>query len=91
MSDEDYITWTGWNKAQFNNMLDYLVDMRSTSVRDKSSALAMFWVKMKTGVSFGQICTLFNLHPVQQLPRVADAIHTVSDQLAKHLYLSILA
>ena len=38
MSDEDYITWTGWNKEQFNNMLDDLVDMRSTTNRDNTSA-----------------------------------------------------
>ena len=84
MSDEDFITWTGWNKEQFNNMLDYLVDMRSTTNRDKTSALAMFWVKMKTGLSFGQIATLFNLHPVQQLSCVAVAIHSVEEQLTKH-------
>ena len=85
MSDEDYITWTGWNKEQFNNMLDDLVDMRSTTNRDNTSLLAMFWVKMKTGLSFGQITTLFNLHPVQQLSCVAVAIHhSVEEQLVKH-------
>ena len=83
MSDEDYISWTGWNKEQFQYMFGYLVEMRESSSRDKTTALAMFWVKLKTGLSFGQICSLFNLHPVQQNQRVADAIHTVSEQLPK--------
>ena len=65
-------------------MLDYLVDMRRTTNRDKTLALAMFWVKIKTGLSFGQIATLFNLHPVQQLSCVAVAIHSVEEQLMKH-------
>ena len=64
-------------------MLGYLVEIRDSSNRDKTTALAMYWVKLKTGMSFCQICSLFNLHPVQQKQRVADAIHTVSEQLAK--------
>ena len=64
-------------------MLGYYVEMRDSSNRDKTTALAMFWLKLKTGLSFGQICSLFNLHPVQQKQRVADAIHTVSEQLVK--------
>ena len=83
MSDEDYISLTGWNKEQFKNMLGYLVEMRDSSNRDKTTALAMFWVKLKTGLFFGQIWFLINLHPIQQKQRVADVIHTVSEQLAK--------
>ena len=83
MSDEDYISWTGWNKEQFQDMFGYFVEMHDSSNRDKRTALAMFWVKLKTGLSFGQMCSLFNLHPVQQNQRVADAVHTISEQLAK--------
>ena len=83
MSDEDYISWTGWNKEQFQDMLGYLLEMRDSSNRDKTTAFAMFWVKLKTGLSFGQICSLSDLHPVQQKQRVADAIHTASEQLGK--------
>ena len=57
--------------------------MRDSSNRDNTTALAMFWVKLKTGLSFGQICSLFKLHPVELKQRVSDAIHTVSEQLAK--------
>ena len=69
---------TGWSKEQFETMLDNLVDMRSTANRDKTSS--MVWVEMKTGLSFGQIATLFNLHPVHQLSCVAVAIHSVEEQ-----------
>ena len=71
MSDEDYITWTGWNKAQFNNMLDYLVDMRSTTNRNKTSALAIFWVKMKTGLS---LRPRTNSHLIQFTPCSATVL-----------------
>ena len=84
MTNDDFVTWTGWTKIQFDNMLDYLVQMRNTSNRDKTSALAMFWIKIKTGLSFVQICTLFNLDPTKQLTCVATTIHSVSEQLAKH-------
>ena len=44
----------------------------------------MFWIKIKTGLSFGQICTLFNFEPTIKLTCVTTTIHSVSEQLAKH-------
>ena len=84
MTNEDFVTWTGWTKIQFDKMLDYmyLVQMRNTYNRDKISALATFWIKIKTGLLFSQICTLFNLD--QQLTCVATAKHSVSEQLANN-------
>ena len=84
LTNEDFVTWTRWTKIQFDKMLDYLVPMGNTSNGNKISALAMFWIKIKTGLSFGQICTLLNLEPTKQLTCVATTIHSVSEQLAKY-------
>ena len=71
MTNEDFVTRTGWTKIQFDKLLDYmyLVQMRNTSNSDKISALTTFWIKIKTGLLFSQICTLFNLEPTADLCR----------------------
>ncbi|CAM4857914.1 unnamed protein product [Rotaria socialis] len=62
MSNEDYLTWTGWTKEQFEHMFMLILShIRSSSNREARNALAMFWIKLKTNLSFRQIGSLFNI------------------------------
>ncbi|CAF3028442.1 unnamed protein product [Rotaria sp. Silwood2] len=61
LSDDDYMAWTGWTKRQFDAMFEVLAPiLRSSCNRDTRNALAVFWIKAKTNLSFNQIGTLFN-------------------------------
>jgi hypothetical protein len=62
MSDEDYEAWTGWKKNQFESMLKELTPYLRPSInREPIDALAIFWIKLKTNLSFRQIGSLFNI------------------------------
>ncbi|CAM4817803.1 unnamed protein product [Rotaria magnacalcarata] len=62
MSNEDYLTWTGWTKEQFEHMFMLILShIRSSCNREARNALAMFWIKLKTNLSFRQIGSLFNI------------------------------
>ena len=62
MSNEDYLAWTGWNKEQFESMFVLVRPHIQTSCnREARNALAMFWIKLKTNLSFRQINSLFNI------------------------------
>ncbi|CAF1388129.1 unnamed protein product, partial [Rotaria sordida] len=62
LTDEDYLAWTGWNKQQFEDMFTLISpDIRTSFNRDAKNTLAMFWIKLKTNLSFRQIGSLFNI------------------------------
>ena len=62
MTDEEYAAWTGWNKNQFDYMYDQIsFFLRSSSNRTSRNAFAIFWIKMKTNLSFRQIDSLFKI------------------------------
>jgi len=42
MTDEDYVLWTGWNKATFQSFLPHLADMRNSDRRMVRQALGIF-------------------------------------------------
>lgn len=87
LSDDDYLTWTGWNIAQFNVMLDMLSQsLRSSCNREPRNALAMFWVKAKTNFSFSQIGSLFNYtgDSDNRRKRVADTFDSVRSLLIRN-------
>ena len=46
-TDNDCLIWTGWTRAQFQSMLDCLNSTNNSSKHDKSTALLMFWVKLR--------------------------------------------
>ena len=53
--------WTGWEKDQFHCMLQEVIPyLRSSTNRNPIDALAIFWIKLKTNVSFWQTGSLFN-------------------------------
>ena len=61
LSKEDYEAWTGWKKDQFQCMLQEVTPyLRSSTNRNLIDALAIFWIKLKTNVSFRQTGSLFN-------------------------------
>ena len=89
-SDADCLVWTGWTKAQFQTMLACLENTSDSSQRDKSTALLIFWVKLKTGLSFLQIASLLNKNNDAGKKMVSRAFRTVAADLDKHFAPSFL-
>eukprot|EP00732_Lithocolla_globosa_P003990 Lithocolla_globosa_v1_NODE_3443_length_1667_cov_3.710918.p1 type:complete len:472 gc:universal NODE_3443_length_1667_cov_3.710918:1499-84(-) len=83
MTDCDYNLWTGWTKSQFDDMVLELKGINNSHVRSKREALGMFWVKLKTDLSFAQIASLFNLKDPNEGGRltVSRAVHSVAESL----------
>jgi hypothetical protein len=87
LTDEDYSAWTGWTKMQFDAMLEEVVPfLRSSCNRDRRNAFGMFWIKLKTNLSFRQIGSLFNVpgDGEARRKRAADAFDSVRQSLAEH-------
>ena len=84
LSDGEYLAWTGWTRDQFDHMFSF-VSNKASALRDAREALAMFWLKMKTDLSFVQIATLFGLKPDEQGRKVVSrAIQSVTSSLEEH-------
>ena len=83
-TDQDCLVWTGWTKSQFQSMLDCLQTTQDSCQRDKSTALLIFWVKLKTGLSFQQIASLLNKNTDSGLKMVSRAFRTVTSDLDSH-------
>ena len=61
LSNEDYEAWTKWKKDQFQCMLEEVTPYLQASIdRNPFDALAIFWIKLKTNLSFRQIGSLLN-------------------------------
>ena len=62
LSDEDYLACTGWNKLQFEHMVNLVQPhIRTSSNREARNVMGMFWIKIKANLSFRQIDCLFNI------------------------------
>jgi len=84
LSEEEYHLWTGLSKEQFNALLSYLPGVRTSSVRTKRDALAIFWMKMKTDLSFSHIGSLLGLHkdrPEAARLKTREAFYSVMEDL----------
>ena len=87
LTDGDYNAWTGWSKEEFNEMYNELsVYLRSSWNRTKRNALAIFWIKVKTNLSFHQIGSLFSIHGGSETRRLrtADAFDSVREVFIKY-------
>ena len=87
LNDEDYLAWPGWTKDQFDNMYNVIyLHLRSSSNRHIRNALAMFWIKLKTNLSFRQIGSIFNIpgNGEDRRKRAADAFDSVRQCLIKN-------
>ena len=82
--DSDCITWTGWTRDQFSDMVQYLKDTKSTSTRNKYSGLLVFWVKLKTSLSFAQIGSLIINNTDNGRRAAARVFRVVAADLNKH-------
>jgi len=69
MDDDDYITWTGWTKDQFDVMSQHLGGINSSVNRSKREALGIFWLKLKTDLSFAQIASLLGIQDPMNVGR----------------------
>ncbi|CAF0973702.1 unnamed protein product [Didymodactylos carnosus] len=85
-SEEDYISWTGWTKEQLIDMAEIIEPvMNESKHRSVFNAICIFWIKMKTNLSFRQIGTLFRVDcPDQDIrKRVSDSFHSVAAAFEK--------
>ena len=81
LTEEDYISWTGWTLEQLNNMTSLIAPyMRSSKHRTPFEAVCLFWVKLKTNLSFRQIGTLFKISTSEDSirRRVEDTFHSIA-------------
>jgi hypothetical protein len=67
-------------------MAKFLHQVNGSYSRTKREALGMFWIKMKTDLSFSQIASLFDIpDPMEDgRKKVSDAFHSVSKSLNVH-------
>ena len=84
---EDYEAWTGWSKEQFDDMFKELsLFLRPSPNRTSRNTLAIFWIKVKTNLSFRQIGSLFNMPgnlDNRRLPAAA-AFNSVRELFVNH-------
>lgn len=73
-TDEEIKTMTGITKEQFNDLLTYVADIRDTPTRSKSTALGIFLVKLRTGLSHSVLATLFHLSGRNHVGKVVQSI-----------------
>ncbi|KAK3084039.1 hypothetical protein FSP39_007185 [Pinctada imbricata] len=62
LSDEEYLSLLGVGKAAFKDMLTYLDGLvRNTPARSTKTSLAIFLLKMRSGMSNKMLSTVFNV------------------------------
>lgn len=89
LNEEDCMTLTGIRKTQFDNLATYLSPLRNTAVRSVITCLAVFLVKLRTGLSKNIISVLFSLK-TPQIQRLVASVRDllVSEFVPAHLGLS---
>ncbi|CAF4953618.1 unnamed protein product, partial [Rotaria sp. Silwood1] len=83
-SEGDYVAWTGWNLSQLKDMTSLISPrMHKSKHRQPFEALCMYWIKLKTNLSFRQIGTLFKVQSKEESirKRVEDSFHAISNYL----------
>ncbi|CAF4815848.1 unnamed protein product [Rotaria socialis] len=84
LHDDDYVSWTGWSLSQLKDMTTLVAPyMRTSTYRTPFDAVCLFWVKLKTNLSFRQIGTLFKITTSEDNIRrpVEDTLHAVTTYL----------
>ena len=87
LTDDDYRAWTGWTREQFDIMFKYISKyLRSSSNRTSRNGFAIFWIKLKTSLSFYQIGSLFSIigDSESRRKRAADAFDSVRELLIRY-------
>ena len=87
LTEEDYLAWTGWIKDQFDDMVSLISPyLRSSSNRHIRNSVGMFWIKLKTSLSFRQIGSLLNVlgDSENRRKRAADAFDSIRLWVVEH-------
>ncbi|CAF1547319.1 unnamed protein product [Adineta ricciae] len=87
LTDEDYEAWRGWTIEQFDQMFDQIsMYLHSSYNRTSRNAFAIFWIKVKTNLSFRQIDSLFNFDGDMESRqrRTAEAFDSVAQLMLTH-------
>ena len=61
MTDEDYMQLTGITETQFDQALECIPSLRSTSIRSSRTAPALLLVKLRTGLSLAILPTIIGI------------------------------
>ena len=75
LSDDEYITLTGFNKTQFQEITDSLSSLKNSVVRSVRTSIAAFLIKLRTGLSNKMISVLFGLQE-PQIQRIVTSVRT---------------
>ncbi|CAF1014916.1 unnamed protein product [Didymodactylos carnosus] len=78
--EDDYISWTRWILEQLKQMTTRVSPrMHSSKHRTPFEAIYLFWVKLKSGLSFRQIGTSFKIDTSEDSirRRVEDTFHVI--------------
>ena len=87
VSSEDYETWTGWTKSQFDSIFQEVSGfLRSSENRTSRNAMTIFRIKVKTNLLFRQIGSLFNMGDDSEMSKVrtSHTFDSVRELLVKH-------
>ena len=87
MDDSEYLLWTGWSRLQFDQMLPYLKYVNDTELRNKRNALGMFWLKVKTDLSYKQLASLVGLKSRQTFSLIMESVRNSLKKYFVPLYL----
>ncbi|XP_053380497.1 uncharacterized protein LOC123526886 [Mercenaria mercenaria] len=79
MTDDSYFALTGLNKNDFQDLL-LSINLYNTEVRSARTCLAVFLMKLRTGVSNRVLASLFNLSRAQ----VQGIINAAADSLLRY-------
>ena len=88
LSDDDYRAWTGWDISQVKSMTSLRTSrMNKSQHRAPFEAVCLFWMQLKTNLSFRQIGILFRIDTEEENTRlrVEDAFHAVLGYLNEAL------
>ena len=85
--------WTGWRRVELSKMHESIKEAISSS-ENRSSELAMiiFWMKLRTNLTYEQISMIINYKALQEdwWKRASEACPSVQDALPTHVVLRFL-
>lgn len=73
LSNDEYVTLTGFNKDQFHEITESLTSLKNSAVRSIRTSVATFLLKLRTGLSNKMISVLIGL----QEPQIQRIIYSV--------------
>ena len=80
LTDEDCRAWTGWTLDQLKQMYFACSSERNSFSATTENALILFWVKLKTNISFQQLSTLCRMSKSsvsREFHTVLQAMHNI--------------